>query len=244
MTTRLLLCLALLCLGGVRMVPAQGLPTVVIDPGHGGTRDAGSDGAHDKSTSNNATSVAHRLLEKDLTLLLGRLVAARVNAGGKLRAVLTRDADVNLDFARRAAVAADARAVAWVSIHFNSDDGHRASGPRAVIQRQANNPNFDADKSFGLALAGAVEGVSKRYRPQTPRATWHDDHELHGQWGSYLFYQLNQNPATRMIPACHLEVEFLDNADLEQTFFVDRRDEIFAAWAEAVARELERAVPR
>ena len=229
-----------LCLGGLRAAVAQALPVVVIDPGHGGAHDAGSDAAHDKSTSNNATSVTHRLLEKDLTLQLGRLVAARVNASGKLRAVLTRDADVNLDFARRTAVAADAHAVAWVSIHFNSDDSHRASGPRAIIQRQANNPNFDADKAFGLALAGAVEDVSKRYRPQTPRATWHDDHELHGRWGSYLFYQLNQDPATRMIPACHLEVEFLDNPGLEQTFFVDRRDEIFAAWTEAIARELER----
>ncbi len=237
---RFLLCLVL----GLWAVAAQALPIVIIDPGHGGSRDAGSDEAHDKSTSNNATSVTHRLLEKDLTLALARLVAARVNAGGQVRAVLTRDADVNLDFARRAAVAADNHAVAWVSIHFNSDESHRASGPRAIIQRQANNPNFDADRAFGFALAGAVEGVSKKYRPQTPRASWHDDHELHGQWGSYLFYQLNRNPATRDIPACHLEVEFLDNPGLEQTFFVDRRDEIFAAWADAIARELERAVLR
>ena len=243
MTARLFLCLAL-CLGVLRPAVAQALPTVVIDPGHGGPRDAGSDAAHDKSTSNNATSVTHRLLEKDLTLQLARLIAARVNAGGTLRAVLTRDTDVNLDFARRAAVAADTHAVLWVSIHFNSDESHRACGPRAVVQRQAINPNFDADKTFGLALAGAVEGVSKKYRPQTPKATWHDDHELHGQWGSYLFYQLNQNPATRGIPACHLEVEFLDNPGLEQMFFVDRRDEVFAAWADAVARELERAASR
>ena len=243
MTTRLLLC-AWLCLASLWTVAAQAVPTVVIDPGHGGSRDAGSDAAHDRSTSNNATSVAHHLLEKDLTLQLARLIAARVNAGGQVRAVLTRDADVNLDFARRAAVAAEAHAVRWVSIHFNSDESHRASGPRAIIQRQANNPNFDADRDFGLALAGAVESVSKKYRPQTPHATWHDDHELHGQWGSYLFYQLRRNPATRNVPACHLEVEFLDNPGLEETLFVKERDEIFAAWADAIARELERAALR
>ncbi len=239
MTVRLLFCLLVLGAGDL-----SALPTVVIDAGHGGTRDAGTDAAHDRSTSNNATSVVHRLLEEDLTLQLARLVAARVDASGTVHAVLTRDADVNLDFAQRAAVAAEAHAVCWVSIHFNSDESHRASGPRAIIGRAANNPNFEADKAFGLALAGAVEGVSRKYRPQTPRATWHDDHELHGQWGSYLFYQLRRQPATREIPACHLEVEFLDNPGLEQTFFVDRRDEIFAAWADAIARELERAALR
>ncbi len=237
--------LAFLC--AVCLVPlttiAQSPRVIVIDPGHGGSRDAGTDAAHNKSTSNNATSVVHHILEKDVTLRLARLVAARIEASdaaksGKVKVILTRDSDVNLDFSKRAAIAADAHAACFMAIHFNSDDSHRASGPRAVIQREGNNPNFAADKAFGLALAGAVEGVSRRYRPQTPKASWQDDHELHGHWGSYLFYQLNQNPATRGIPTCHLEVEFLDNTSLEQTFFVDKRDEIFAAWADAIAREL------
>ena len=230
-------------------VSAQSARTIVIDPGHGGSHDAGTDAARNKSTSNNATSVAHHVLEKDVTLQLSKLVAARIEASdaaksGKVKVVLTRDSDLNLDFAKRAAVAADAHAACFMAIHFNSDDGHKASGPRAVIQRQANNPNFAADKAFGLALAGAVEGVSRKYRSQTPKASWQDDHELHGNWGSYLFYQLNQNPATRDIPSCHLEVEFLDNTSLEQTFFVDKRDEIFAAWADAIARELVSQVTR
>ena len=233
--------LAVLC--AVGSIAAQTPRVIVIDPGHGGARDAGTDAARNKSTCNNATSVTHHLLEKDLTLQLSKLIAARIEASdaaraGKVKAILTRDSDTNLDFTKRAAVAADAHAACFMAIHFNSDDTHRASGPRAVIQRKANNPNFDADKMFGLALAGVVENVSRRYRPQTPKASWQDDHELHGNWGSYLFYQLNQNPATRDIPTCHLEVEFLDNPSLEQTFFVDKRDEIFAAWADAIAREL------
>lgn len=230
----------------VGLVPAQGAPSprvIVIDPGHGGSHDAGTDAEHNKSTSNNATSVVHHILEKDVTLQLSKLVAARIEASdaarsGKVKVILTRDSDVNLDFAKRAAVAADAQATCFMAIHFNSDDSHRASGPRAVIQREGNNPNFAADKAFGLALAGAVEGVSRQYRSQTPKASWQDDHELHGHWGSYLFYQLNQNPATRDIPTCHLEVEFLDNTSLEQTFFVEKRAEIFASWADAIAREL------
>ena len=222
---------------------AQTPRVIVIDPGHGGSRDSGTDAARNRSSTNNATSVTHHLLEKDLTLALAKLVAARIAdsdaaRSGRVKVVLTHDTDINPDFTQRAAVAADAHAACFMSIHFNSDDSHRASGPRAVIPRAANNPNFDADKAFGLALAGAVEAVSRRYRPQTPKATWQDDHELHGHWGSYLFYQLNLRPETRSIPSCHLEVEFLDNTSLEQTFFVDKRDEIFAAWADAIAREL------
>ena len=235
-----------LCVVALAPTPVNAAPprrVIVIDPGHGGAHDAGTDAARNKSTSNNATSVVHRILEKDLTLQLSTLVAARIEASdaarsGQVKVVLTRDSDVNLDFTRRAAVAAEAHAACFVAIHFNSDDSHRASGPRAIIQRRANNPNFDADKAFGLALAGAVEGVSRKYRPQTPPASWQDDHELHGHWGSYLFYQLNLNPATRDIPTCHLEVEFLDDPDCERTFFTEKRDEVFAAWADAIAREL------
>jgi hypothetical protein len=43
---------------------------------------------------------------------------------------------------------------------------------------------------------------------------------------------------TRLVPACHLEVEFLDNRELERLFFVDRKNETFAAWATAIANEL------
>ena len=127
---------------GTGRIPRQSPHVIVIDPGHGGTHDAGTDAAHNKSTSNNATSVTHRLLEKDLTLQLSKLVAARIETSdaarsGKVKVVLTRDSDVNLDFTKRAAVAADAHAACFMAIHFNSDDSHRASGPRAVIQRES-----------------------------------------------------------------------------------------------------------
>lgn len=219
--------------------------TVVIDPGHGGAADAGSDSAKNKSTNNNATSATLRIKEKDLTLTLSKLIAERINsseaaAQGKIKAVLTRQVDNNIDFAKRAGVAAHANASCYVAIHFNSDNSQRVSGPRAVIQQRSRNPNYEADEGFGRALAKAVERASKTFRPQTPAASVHDDHELHNGWGSYLFHQLSLSPKTKLIPSCHLEVEFLDNRDLEQPFFVDRKDEIFAAWASAIANELIR----
>jgi N-acetylmuramoyl-L-alanine amidase len=218
---------------------------VVIDPGHGGGADAGSDAARNKSTNNNATSATLHLKEKDLALTLSKLIAERIDkseaaAQGKIKAVLTRRDDSNLDFAKRAGVAAQANGSCYVAIHFNSDNSQRVSGPRAVIQQRSRNPNYETDEAFGRALARAVEKVSKTFRPQTPAASVHDDHELHNGWGSYLFHQLSLNPKTKLIPSCHLEVEFLDNRDLEHLFFVDRKDEIFAAWASAIANELIR----
>lgn len=218
---------------------------VVIDPGHGGAADAGSDAARNKSTNNNATSATLHIKEKDLTLTLSKLIVERIDtseaaAQGRIKAVLTRRDDSNIDFAKRAGVAAQANGSCYVAIHFNSDNSQRVSGPRAVIQQRSRNPNYEADEAFGRALARAVERVSKTFRPATPGASVHDDHELHNGWGSYLFHQLSLNPKTKLIPSCHLEVEFLDNRDLERLFFVDRKEEIFAAWASAIANELIR----
>lgn len=234
----------LISLGVFWPTPASSAPKiVVIDPGHGGAADAGSDAAKNKSTSNNATSATLRIKEKDLTLTLSKLIAERIDqseaaAQGKIKAVLTRHDDANLDFAKRAAVAAQANGDCYVAIHFNSDASQRVSGPRAVIQQRSRNPNYDADEGFGRALARAVEKVSKTFRSQTPAASVHDDRELHKGWGSYLFHQLNLNPKTKFIPACHLEVEFLDNRDLERLFFVEAKEKIFGAWASALANEL------
>lgn len=219
--------------------------TIVIDPGHGGAADTGSDKDKNRSSSNNASSATLDIKEKDVTLELSLLIAERIAASpeaqsGGVRAVLTRSADVNLSFTDRAATAAKAGAVCFVSIHFNSHQSQRASGPRAVIQQVGKNPNYKADHAFALALAKAVETASKTFRPNTPAAFVHDDHELHNGQGSYLFHQLNGNEKTAGIPACHLEVEFLDNRELEKPFFADRKKEVFSAWAGAIAAELIR----
>jgi hypothetical protein len=225
--------------------PAFAGKTIVIDPGHGGKANSGTDAARTRSSANNATSATLGILEKDVTLELAKLTAARIAESpeakaGKVRAVLTRDTDTNPDFAQRVTTAAGAGACCFVGIHFNADASQKVSGPRAIIRQASQNPHFEADKAFGLALARAIRTVSVTFRPATPAATFHDDHELHKGAGSHLFYQLQINPKTRGIPACHLEVEFLDNRELEKSFFRDRRKELFEAWAQALADELIR----
>lgn len=214
---------------------------IVIDPGHGGAANSGSDAARNQSSSNNATSPGKKILEKELTLELAKATVKELRARHpEIRVVLTREGDSNPNFSERAAAAKSAGAACYVAIHFNAANG-RVSGPRAIVQQSSKNPNFAADRDFGMALARAVGKATARFRP-TPEASFHDDHELHSGFGSYLFHQMNQDAATRAIPTCHLEVEFLDNAAVERDLFGARRNEVIGAWASALADALAQRV--
>jgi N-acetylmuramoyl-L-alanine amidase len=81
--------------------------TVVIDAGHGGS-DTGAHGSRGT-------------LEKDVVLHVARSLAERLRAGG-LRVVMTRESDVYVSLERRNAVANDARADLFLSIHANAAD--------------------------------------------------------------------------------------------------------------------------
>ena len=89
-------------------------PRIVIDPGHGGTEDG---------------AIGHAgLKEKDLTLeisrRLGDLLANRLGA----EVIYTRTADLTVPLEARAAVANQAGADLFISIHANSSDDPGARG--------------------------------------------------------------------------------------------------------------------
>ena len=88
---------------------------VVIDPGHGGPRKPPVVGG---SSWNNATGPTG-LLEKTVTLQVAKAAAAAFAQTG-IEVLLTRSRDTNLGIAQRAAVAKNARAEVFVSIHFNA----------------------------------------------------------------------------------------------------------------------------
>jgi N-acetylmuramoyl-L-alanine amidase len=87
--------------------------SVVLDPGHGGD-DHGAEGPGG-------------LVEKNLVLDVAQRVRQRLRAAG-LRVVLTRDDDVYVPLARRTAIANEARADLFVSIHANASSAHSARG--------------------------------------------------------------------------------------------------------------------
>jgi N-acetylmuramoyl-L-alanine amidase len=94
--------------------PEEGLSTVVIDPGHGGS-ESGAVGPSG-------------LLEKELTLEIARSLRNRLRQRLPVKVVLTRDEDAHLPLDTRSAIANQNKADLFVSIHLNSAMGHEARG--------------------------------------------------------------------------------------------------------------------
>ena len=90
----------------------KNMPVVVIDPGHGGT-DAGAKGPNDT-------------LEKTVTLNLAHILAQQLRE--RYRVVLTRNGDYGLDHPDRTAVANQAKAEIFISLHTGSGFIHNING--------------------------------------------------------------------------------------------------------------------
>ncbi|PTY05993.1 hypothetical protein DB346_01090 [Verrucomicrobia bacterium LW23] len=213
---------------------------VVVDAGHGGTAPAGTMAERTLSSPNNATSPGKKFKEKDLTLdLAGRTIRA-LNALPKqgafnVKAVPTRTTDVNLNMAERAKITRDAGAVIFVSIHFNAANG-KVLGSRGVIRAKTYSKSYGTDHAYAMALADCTNKVLRTYLPGGT-ARVQDDSELHGGKGSNLFHQFGLSKKTETMPACFLEVEFLDVPDFE-ALLVNKKDELFDKLAAALALEL------
>jgi N-acetylmuramoyl-L-alanine amidase len=83
------------------------LPVVVIDAGHGG-QDPG------------APSILPGRIEKEATLAVARAIKAELDAGGKVKAILTRSTDVFIPLGGRVEIARAAGADLFMSIHADS----------------------------------------------------------------------------------------------------------------------------
>ena len=111
--------------------PAEGVRRIVIDPGHGGD-DPGATGLFG-------------LIEKELTLDIGRRFARKLNARPGYEAVLTRDRDYFLSLGDRQLFARKKGGDLFISLHANSAGSQRANG-------------FEI---FFLSLRGATNKMSR-----------------------------------------------------------------------------------
>ena len=104
--------------GAARPAPPQrrkeGVRTIVIDPGHGG--------------SNIGAQGPAGTLEKELTLQLARALSARLQRRLPVRVVLTRNEDAELPLDTRVAVANQQKADLFISLHLNSSPGQGVQG--------------------------------------------------------------------------------------------------------------------
>lgn len=217
---------------------------VVIDPGHGGGGDSGSQSARTLSASNNAKSPGG-LPEKNLALELSLEIKKQVAAlesehpGTRIDCVLTRSEDSNPDFAQRASICAGLNAPpsAIFSVHFNASSGHNCLGTLAVVHNRKANANFQKDQMFAKGLIEATHtGVSQFVRASKARDPISDSH-LHNGAGSNFFYQLALHPAIKDAPKCFLEVEFMDRVDVEKNLLTNRK-QAFPVIARSIASYL------
>lgn len=101
---------------------------IVLDPGHGGDTAAGG-------SSPNRSRGTNGLLEKDVALDIAQRVKAQLAGQADVR--LTRQGDRNLPLSERAAVAYNAAADAFVSLHWNSSPDLRRNAVEGWIARDA-----------------------------------------------------------------------------------------------------------
>ena len=112
---------------------------IAIDPGHGG---------HDPGAVGRG-----KTKEKHVALAVSKALAARVNREHGMKAVLIRNGDYYVDHRRRMAIAREADADLFISIHADAVDDQRAKG--ATV--------------YALSGAGASDEECSRSVTRTPR---------------------------------------------------------------------------
>ena len=110
----------------VAAAPEYSLPTVIIDPGHGG---------HDDGAT------AHGLREKDLTLDVALRVEQMLRSAD-LTVVLTRRDDTYISLAERADLANRFEKSIFVSLHFNQSNESSAMGAETFYADQKVPPEY------------------------------------------------------------------------------------------------------
>ena len=122
----------------LELSPANGLRTIVIDPGHGGDEQ----GAHGPQGT----------LEKDVTLGVARRLKAAIEARLGTRVILTREGDQTVGLDERAAVANNNKADLFISLHANASVRSSAAGAEVFYLSLAD---------YGAQAQRAAQGESE-----------------------------------------------------------------------------------
>lgn len=122
------------------------LPLVMIDPGHGG-HDVGAVSPHEGR------------YEKDATLAIARAIARELEAGGRVRAALTRDDDRFLALGERVRLARAAGASLFLSVHADAALNDQARGATVYTLSEVASDRMAARLAARENKAGAVAGL-------------------------------------------------------------------------------------
>ena len=203
---------------------------VVIDPGHGGNLEIGG------SSKNNAVSPSG-VLEKNMTLRFAFLVRDALDAIAQLGAhdlkvFMTRDTDINLGLADRAAIAKSKKADVFLSIHFNGFNGV-SRGTETLISPKSINANHADDKGLAQRVQKATFNAIKA----------HDANAKNRGVKDQKLGVLNQASLGTKARGCLVEVEFIDVPAVDTLLNVGPsspavRDDICKAIAGAILEDL------
>lgn len=118
-----------------------GIRTIVIDPGHGGEA-AGAVGRGGTT-------------EKDLALTIGRSLRRVLRQRLPVQVILTRNRDEDLPHEARTAIANQNKADLFISIHFNSYYGRRATGAETYFLSREASDQIASDLAAQENASGA-----------------------------------------------------------------------------------------
>ena len=214
---------------------------IVLDPGHGGI-DLGA-------------SSAHGDIEKNIVLDFAKALAAKLEAGGRYKVVLTRGSDVFIPLAERVQIARDANAALFVSIHADTlSEGHvqgatvytvsdRASDAEAARVAEKENQADAAAGVVGSEDVAEVHDILQDLTRRETRAYSHVFSRTLGRCGKNAG-RLNKNPQRSAgfrvlkapdVPSVLFELGYLSNEkDLAGLVSPEWREKAAATLAGAI----------
>jgi N-acetylmuramoyl-L-alanine amidase len=199
----------------VTPLTSTSLGTVVIDPGHGGTKNLPG------SSANNAISVSG-IKEKKLTLdfsliLRDQLLKLAQDNGETVRVVLTRTNDENFTGSKRAGFSFDEKADVFLSIHFNGG-APNTSGVETFYRAAENgNLNIADDMEFARSIqAGLMKGMKLFNQGAKDRGIKPDTQTKLKALGVLNDTRLGNNMRKSKSVAALAEIEYITNAKVDK----------------------------
>jgi N-acetylmuramoyl-L-alanine amidase len=228
---------ALLALLALAAPAAHAGPVVVLDPGHGGSN-PGTRGAG--------------LHEKQLTLIIANLVAAKLRAQG-ITVELTRTDDRTLTLRQRVAMADSRPADLFVSIHANASPTRTQRGYETFVltakgvdidgralRSDTTTPRPGVDPEIALVLDDVERGASQWEAADLAARMQHSLRDRRGKEGDRGVRQDAHHVLLgATMPAVLVEVGFLDHP-IEGKELADPavQQQLAGAIAEAISEQL------
>ncbi len=226
------------------------LGTIVIDPGHGGTKNMLG------SSANNAISksgVKEKKLTLDFCLILrDELLRQAANTNESIKVVLTRTTDINLPGAERAGMAFTNRAKLFLCLHFNGLANASVRGTETYFRAPQNtNLNLQDDVAFANDVHHALFGAFKALDSGAKdRGVKPDTESGPGSLGVMNDRALGNDRVeneAKMCRSAYIEAEFISNAAVDTLIVsgpeaIANRTKLMAAVAKAIRTHM-RGIP-